>query len=35
VAHGYPSAVGVLGLVFWLIAAFAAIQVPLRAQRQG
>ena len=35
VAKGYPSAVGVLGLVFWLIAAFAAVQVPLRAQRQG
>jgi hypothetical protein len=33
VAHGYPSAVGVLGLVFWLIAAVAAVRVPLRSQR--
>jgi hypothetical protein len=33
VLHGLPSAVGVLGLVFWLIAASAAIVVPLRSQR--
>jgi hypothetical protein len=30
--HGYPSAVGWLGLLFWLIAAFAAVWVPLRNQ---
>jgi hypothetical protein len=29
----YPSEVGWLGLVFWLIAAFAAVWVPLRARR--
>ena len=29
----YPSAVGALGLLFWLIAAYAAIRVPLRSQR--
>jgi hypothetical protein len=29
----YPSAVGALGLLFWLIAAYAAVRVPLRSQR--
>jgi hypothetical protein len=33
ILRGYPSAVGGLGLLFWLIAAFAAIRVPLRSQR--
>jgi hypothetical protein len=33
--HGYPSAVGWLGLLFWLIAAFAAVWVPLRHQHVG
>ncbi len=33
ILHGYPSAVGGLGLLFWLIAAYAAIRVPLRSQR--
>jgi hypothetical protein len=33
IVHGYPSAVGALGLVFWLIAAYAAVRVPLRSQR--
>ncbi len=28
--HGYPSAVGWLGLLFWLIAASAAVWVPLQ-----
>jgi hypothetical protein len=31
VARGYPAAVGWLGLLFWLIAAYAAVRVPLRA----
>jgi len=31
--HGYPSAVGRLGLLFWLIAAFAAVRVPLQSRR--
>jgi hypothetical protein len=31
VLHAYPGAVGWLGLLFWLIAAFAAVRVPLRA----
>jgi hypothetical protein len=30
VLHYYPSSVGVLGLVFWAVAAFAAIRIPLR-----
>lgn len=33
ILHGYPSAVGGLGLLFWLIAAYAAVRVPLRSQR--
>jgi hypothetical protein len=33
ILRGYPSAVGGLGLLFWLIAAFAAVRVPLRSQR--
>lgn len=33
VLRDYPSAVGWLGLVFWLVAAYAAIRVPLRARR--
>jgi hypothetical protein len=32
VMHGYPSAVGVLGLVFWLIAAVAAVRIPIQAR---
>jgi hypothetical protein len=35
ILRGYPSAVGGLGLLFWLIAAYAAIRVPLRTQRAG
>jgi hypothetical protein len=30
--HYYPGSVGVLGLLFWAIAAFAAIRIPLRAR---
>ncbi len=33
ILHGYPGAVGDIGLLFWLIAAYAAIRVPLRSQR--
>jgi hypothetical protein len=33
ILHSYPSAVGALGLLFWLIAAYAAVRVPLRSQR--
>ncbi|HTX86087.1 MAG TPA: hypothetical protein VME44_28200 [Streptosporangiaceae bacterium] len=33
ILHSYPSAVGGLGLLFWLIAAYAAVRVPLRSQR--
>ena len=33
ILRGYPSAVGALGLLFWLIAAYAAVRVPLRSQR--
>ncbi len=33
ILSGYPSAVGGFGLLFWLIAAYAAIRVPLRSQR--
>jgi hypothetical protein len=33
ILHSYPSAVGGIGLLFWLIAAFAAIRVPLRSSR--
>jgi len=31
--HFYPSAVGGLGLVFWLIAAGVAIRIPMQSQR--
>ncbi len=31
--HYYPSEVGGLGLLFWAIAAFAAIRIPLQSQR--
>ena len=34
VARGYPSAVGWLGLLFWVLAAYPAIRLPLRAARQ-
>jgi len=33
ILRGYPSAVGGLGLLFWAIAAYAAVRVPLRSQR--
>ena len=33
VFHGYPSAVGGIGLFFWLIAALAAVRVPMQSQR--
>jgi hypothetical protein len=33
ILRNYPSAVGGLGLLFWLIAAYAAVRVPLRSQR--
>jgi hypothetical protein len=33
VLHYFPSSVGVLGLIFWAIAAFAAIWIPLRGLR--
>lgn len=33
ILRGYPSAVGGLGLLFWLIAAYAAVRIPLRSQR--
>jgi hypothetical protein len=32
VLRGYPGAVGWLGLLFWLVAAYAAVRVPLRAR---
>jgi hypothetical protein len=35
VARAYPSAVGWLGLLFWLIAAYPAVSVPLRAARRS
>jgi hypothetical protein len=31
--HYYPSEVGGLGLLFWAIAAFVAVRVPLQSQR--
>ena len=34
VARAYPGAVGWLGLLFWLLAAYPAVRVPLRAARQ-
>ena len=33
ILRGYPSAVGGLGLLFWLIAGYAAVRVPLRSLR--
>jgi hypothetical protein len=33
VLQGYPGDVGALGFVFWAIAAFAAVRVPLQGQR--
>jgi hypothetical protein len=33
VFHVYPSSVGGLGFVFWLIAGFAAFRVPFQSQR--
>jgi hypothetical protein len=35
VLRGYPGAVGWLGLLFWLIAAYVAVRVPLRARLTG
>jgi hypothetical protein len=35
VARAYPSAVGWLGLLFWLLAAYPAVSVPLRAARRS
>jgi hypothetical protein len=35
VARAYPSAVGWLGLLFWLVAAVTAVNVPLRSSRRG
>ena len=34
VARAYPGAVGWLGLLFWLLAAYPAVRVPLRAARR-
>jgi hypothetical protein len=34
-ARAYPSAVGWLGLLFWLLAAYPAVRVPLRAGRRA
>jgi hypothetical protein len=34
VARAYPSAVGWLGLLFWVLAAYPAVRLPLRAARQ-
>ncbi len=31
--HFYPSNVGILGLVFWVAAAYAAIRIPLQSRR--
>jgi hypothetical protein len=31
--HFYPSNVGILGLFFWVVAAYAAIRIPLQSQR--
>jgi hypothetical protein len=35
VARAYPSAVGWLGLLFWLLAAYPAVSMPLRAARRS
>jgi len=34
VARAYPSAVGWLGLLFWVLAAYPAVRLPVRAARQ-
>jgi len=34
VARAYPGAVGWLGLLFWLLAAYPAVRIPLRAARR-
>jgi hypothetical protein len=31
--HYYPGDVGVIGLLFWAVAAYAAIRIPMRGQR--
>ncbi len=33
--HFYPSEVGLLGLLFWAVAAYTAIRIPLQRQRQA
>jgi hypothetical protein len=35
VTRAYPSAVGWLGLLFWLLAAYPAVRLPLRAAPQS
>jgi hypothetical protein len=35
VARAYPGAVGWLGLLFWVLAAYPAVRVPLRAARRS
>ena len=35
VARAYPGAVGWLGLLFWLLAAYPAVSMPLRAARRA
>jgi hypothetical protein len=35
VVRAYPGAVGWLGLLFWLLACWPAVSVPLRAARQS
>jgi hypothetical protein len=35
VARAYPSAVGWLGVLFWVVAAYAAVRLPFRGRRQG
>jgi hypothetical protein len=32
--HYYPGSVGVLGLLFWALAAFAAVMIPVRQRRR-
>jgi len=34
VVRAYPGAVGWLGLLFWVLAAYPAVRLPLRAARQ-
>ena len=31
--HYYPANVGIIGLFFWAVAAYAAIRIPLQSQR--